>query len=189
MSGEHVTSHDAPSGHEAAEFHVDRYESAWVKMAVLLLLVFGTAISISSFAYGIQIPSVYQRIDPNVFATPGAPDAGAFTTPGLRELAPGKYEVHMVARTWYFTPAEIIVPAGSTVTFYVTSADVQHGLKLQDTNLNMMILPGQVSTLTATFDEPGTHNFICHEYCGQAHHIMYGRVVIEEAADSTAVTN
>jgi len=189
MSTEHQTPQEAPVGHDVAEFHVDRYESAWVKLSVLLLLVFGTAISISSFGYGVQIPSAYQRIDPRVFQTPGAPDAGAFANPGLRELAPGKYEVHILAQIWSFTPSDIRVPVGSTVTFYVTSRDVQHGFKLQDTNLNMMVLPGQVSTLTATFDEPGTHNFICHEYCGSAHHIMYGRLVVEETAEATAAQN
>jgi cytochrome c oxidase subunit 2 len=191
MSSEHATPTETPvhEEHDAAEFHVDRFESAWVKIAVLLLVVFGVAISISSFGYGVQIPSVYQRIDPRVFATPGMPDAGAFANPGLRELAPGQYEAYVLAQIWSFSPAEIRVPVGSRVTFYVTSRDVQHGFKLQDTNLNMMVLPGQVSTLSVTFDKPGTHNFICHEYCGSLHHTMYGRVVVEEVADSTAVQN
>jgi cytochrome c oxidase subunit 2 len=46
----------------------------------------------------------------------------------------------------------------------------------------MMILPGQVSTLTAKLDNPGTYNFICHEYCGQLHHTMYGRLIVEAPA-------
>ena len=52
------------------------------------------------------------------------------------------------------------------MTFYLTSRDVTHGIKLAGTNVNMMALPGQVSTLKATFDEAGTFNYICHEYCG-----------------------
>lgn len=194
MSSENPTMPDGGTpengGEHAAELHVDWYESVWIKLSVLLLLVFGTAITVSSFAYGIQVPAVYQRIDPNVFATPGAPDAGPFAEPGLRELAPGKYEAYVLSQIWSFNPAEIRVPVGSEVTFYVTSRDVQHGFKLQETNLNMMVLPGQVSTLKHTFDEPGTFNFICHEYCGTLHHTMYGRVVVEEApADTTAVQN
>ncbi|MGQ9491600.1 MAG: hypothetical protein ACUVR4_12035 [Anaerolineae bacterium] len=34
------------------------------------------------------------------------------------------------------------MPVGSTVTFYVTSADVQHGFAIRDTNINMQIVPG-----------------------------------------------
>jgi cytochrome c oxidase subunit 2 len=80
---------------------------------------------------------------------------------------------------WMFTPNEIHLPVGSTVTFYITSADVQHGVKLMKTNINMMILPGQISTLTTTFKEPGSYQFICHEYCGIGHHTMYGRIIVE----------
>jgi cytochrome c oxidase subunit 2 len=43
-----------------------------------------------------------------------------------------------------------------------------------------MALPGEVSVLTATFDTPGTFNFICHEYCGTLHHTMFGQLVVEE---------
>jgi len=79
---------------------------------------------------------------------------------------------------WEYLPKEISVPAGSKVTFYVTSSDVQHGFKIQDTNANFMVLPGQVSKLTITFDTPGTYNFICTEFCGAGHGIMYGAVVV-----------
>jgi cytochrome c oxidase subunit 2 len=61
--------------------------------------------------------------------------------------------------------------------------DVQHGVKILRTNVNMMILPGQVSTLSATFEEPGTYQFICHEYCGAAHHTMYGQIIVEEPSE------
>jgi cytochrome c oxidase subunit 2 len=80
------------------------------------------------------------------------------------------------------------IPAGSQVTFYATSMDVQHGFKITETNINMMVLPGQVSTLTTRFDKPGTYNVICHEYCGAGatgsivgtgHHTMYGQIIVE----------
>lgn len=55
-----------------------------------------------------------------------------------------------------------------------------------DTNINMMVLPGQVSNLKTTFDKPGTYNVICHEYCGIGHHTMYGQIVVEEVAAAAA---
>jgi heme/copper-type cytochrome/quinol oxidase subunit 2 len=33
------------------------------------------------------------------------------------------------ASPWKFNPAEMRVPTGATVTFYLTSVDVQHGFK------------------------------------------------------------
>ena len=71
------------------------------------------AITISSFSIGFQVPGIYQRIDPATLHTPGTP----FANPEVRELAPGKYEVYILAQIWLFTPSEIRIPAGSTITF------------------------------------------------------------------------
>ena len=117
-------------------------------------------------------------MDPRTVATdPNSP----WSNPGLREIAPGKYDAYILARAipkWEYLPNEMTVPTGSTVSFYVTSADVQHGFKIQDTNANFMVLPGQVSKLTIKFDKPGTYNFICTEYCGSGHGVMYGAIIV-----------
>ena len=156
--------------------HIDPYERAWIIISIVLIVVFGIAIAVAGFALGIQVPSPEQRVDPRTVATdPNSP----WSEPGLRELSPGKYDAYVLAQTWQFLPREISVPTGSTVTFYVTSKDVQHGFKIQDTNINMQIIPGQVSKLTVTFDEPGTYDYICTEYCGSAHAIMYGTITVE----------
>jgi cytochrome c oxidase subunit 2 len=156
--------------------HIDPYERAWIIVSLVLLVVFTVAIGVAGFALGIQVPSPEQRVDPR---TVGSDPNSPWSEPGLRELAPGKYEAYVLAQTWQFLPREITVPAGSTITFYVTSKDVQHGFKIQDTNVNMQIVPGQVSKLTVTFDEPGRYDYICTEYCGAAHAIMYGTVIVE----------
>jgi cytochrome c oxidase subunit II len=155
--------------------HVDRYEGAWMRISAVVLAIFFISIIVAAFAGGFQLPGVYERVDPTKLYEPGSP----FAEPGLRELAPGKYELYIRAQIWSFVPDEVHIPAGSEVTFYATSQDVLHGVKLQDTNINMMILPGQISKLTHRFDTPGTYEFICHEYCGQLHHTMYGRIIVE----------
>lgn len=163
--------------------HVDRYEGAWMRLSFAVLVIFFVVLVFSSFSVGFQVPGVYQRIDPSTLQNPDSP----FANPGLRELAPGKYEVYLRAQIWSFTPSEIRIPVGSTVTFYATSQDVQHGVRIAETNINMMILPGQISTLKTTFNKPGTYNFICHEYCGMLHHTMYGRIIIESGVATYAI--
>jgi cytochrome c oxidase subunit 2 len=154
--------------------HIDPIERTWIIISITILIIFALAVTIAGFAMGIQLPAPVARVDPNTVAT-----EGEFANPGLRELAPGKYEAYILAQTWQFIPKEIRVPVGSEITFYVTSKDVQHGFKLQGTNVNMQIVPGQVSSLTVTMDTPGTFNYICTEYCGSAHAIMYGRLIVE----------
>jgi cytochrome c oxidase subunit 2 len=85
----------------------------------------------------------------------------------------------MTSQIWTFAPNEIKVPAGSTVTFVATSKDVIHGILLPKANVNVMLLPGQISKITARFDKPGEYPFYCHEYCGIAHHTMWGKVIVE----------
>ena len=44
--------------------------------------------------------------------------------------------------------------------------------------VNAMVIPGQITRITGTFDEPGEYNIVCHEYCGIGHHGMWGKVVV-----------
>lgn len=153
--------------------HIDPFERAWMIVSVITLTGFFIAITIAGFAGGIQVPSPEQRVDPNTVA-----ESGPFAEPGLREISPGKYEAYMRVEAWVFIPNRIEIPAGSEITFYITSVDVLHGFKLEGTNANVMVIPGQVSTVTATFDEPGDYTYVCHEYCGAGHAAMFGTVTV-----------
>ena len=153
---------------------VEYYEKVFLILSVIILVIGLGAIGASVFAAEVHIPSPAGRIDPRTVRT-----TAPFDQPGLREVSPGQYEAVIISQVWAFVPNEIRVPAGSTVTFRVTSADVIHGLLIERTNANMMLIPGQVGEVTVTFDTPGEHLMICHEYCGVAHHAMYGRVVVE----------
>ena len=37
----------------------------------------------------------------------------------------------------------------------------------------------QTGEMTYTFEQPGEHLIICHEYCGVGHHTMYGTIIVE----------
>ncbi|MCX6018575.1 MAG: cytochrome c oxidase subunit II [Chloroflexi bacterium] len=141
-----------------------------------MIIIFAAAVTTSAFVIGIQLPAPVARVDSRLVATPGAT---IFGEPGVRELAPHHLEARVLARTWQFDPREIRVKVGDTVTFFYTSQDVIHGVKLMGSNVNMMIIPGQVSRLSATFEKAGTFKFLCHEYCGLGHHTMYGEVIVE----------
>jgi cytochrome c oxidase subunit 2 len=104
-----------------------------------------------------------------------------FTDPGVRQVGEDEYVVYVVARQFLFQPGSaepIRVPSDSTVTFRVTSPDVVHGFNIAGTNVNTMVIPGQVAELTVEFDEPGEYGIVCHEYCGAGHHTMEGKLVV-----------
>ncbi len=168
---------------EALTMGIDPYERNWMRLSVLLLVVFFATVSIAGFAMGFQVNGEDQEVDPRTIL-----QEEPWSNPGLREIEPGVYEAYIVAQTWAFVPREIEVPVGSEVTIYLTTPDLQHGFKITDTNVNTMVLPGQVSKMTYTFDEIGEFPYICHEYCGQGHAAMFGvvNVVAATAADDGA---
>lgn len=153
---------------------VHRYEKAFLASGAVLLVLCMIALAYATLAHGIHLPGATARIDPKqVYSTP------PFDAPGVRQTGPGRYEVVIVGQAWSFNPAEVRVPAGAEVTFLSTSIDVLHGLHLEGTRVNMMLIPGQVSRVVHTFHEPREYMVICHEYCGLAHHAMVGKVVVE----------
>lgn len=149
------------------------WELAWILPSIALPVGMLVALVVTAFGAGIHLPGVEGRLDPRRLAeTP-------FGQPGVAQIGPREFEVTMLAQIWAFAPGEIRVPAGSTVHFRATSRDVVHGLFIPQTNVNVMLLPGQVAHASARFDRRGEYPIICHEYCGIAHHTMAGKVVVE----------
>lgn len=169
----------SPTADVPEEGWIDPTERNWFRFSIVLLVAFAVAVGVAGFALGFQVPGDEARVDPRTVADE-APWSERISAP-VREIAPGEYVVYMIARQFRYEPNTITVPEGSTVTFYVTSIDVQHGLKIQDTNINLQIVPGQVSKLTTTLDKAGTYPFICHEFCGLGHAGMFGTLTVEAA--------
>lgn len=155
--------------------HVDKFENAFLWLAGLMMAMFAGAIAISVGGLGIHLPGDSGQIDPAKIG-----EDRDFSNPGLREVRPGVYEAFMDVQMWAFFPVDMEVPAGSTVTFFLTSHDVTHGFMVQDTTINIMVIPGQISRVTYTFNRPGTYPFMCQEYCGQRHHLMTGTITVTE---------
>jgi cytochrome c oxidase subunit 2 len=42
-----------------------------------------------------------------------------------------------------------------------------------------MIVPGQITKVTATFRKPGEYLIVCHEFCGGGHQAMFGKVIVK----------
>jgi cytochrome c oxidase subunit 2 len=150
------------------------YELAWILPSIAIPVGMLVALTVTAFGVGVHLPGDAGRIDvAQVAQTP------PFDQPGVVMTGPDRYEVRMLAGIWSFNPGEVKIPVGATVTFVATSRDVVHGLFIHGANVNVMLLPGQVARVRTRFDRPGEYPMICHEYCGIAHHTMWGKVVVE----------
>ena len=162
---------------------IDPYERNWMLLSIVLLVVFAATITVGGFAMGFEVPGADQEVDPRTVL-----DTEPWSEPGVREVADGVFEAYVVAQTWAFVPREITLPVGAEITINVTSPDLQHGFLVHETNLNMQVIPGQVSTLEYTFDELGEFPYICHEYCGRGHEAMFGVINIVSAQEYAALS-
>jgi cytochrome c oxidase subunit 2 len=158
---------------------IHRFEKAWLALAMLLIVGFIATVTYGAVGAGVSmVDDSGGQIDPDSLS-----DHPQFGDPGVQpvEGAENSYDVYVVARQFFFQPGTnqpIRLPAGSTVTFHVTSPDVIHGFAVAGTNVNTMVIPGQIAEITVEFDETGTYGIVCHEYCGSAHHTMEGQIVV-----------
>jgi cytochrome c oxidase subunit 2 len=155
--------------------HVDKLESAFLWLSGAMLAIFAGAVVISVVGFGIHLPGPSGQISPaEIDKDPG------FANPGIHKLRDGVYEAYIVVQAWQFTPTEMEVPVKSKVIFYLSSRDVIHGFKMFDADINIMVIPGQISQVEYTFKKAGKYQFYCHEYCGSLHHTMTGTITVTE---------
>ena len=157
--------------------NIDVYERLWMWAAGVVIALFVAVIGISTAAYGLHPPSHVETIDPSkVFTDP------RFSKLGDPQVMPdGTIEVTMVATMFMFAPNEVRVPAGRRIRFRLTSIDVTHGFLISGTNANAMLVPGYISQFTTVFPRAGDYLIVCHEFCGNGHHAMSGRIIVEDA--------
>jgi cytochrome c oxidase subunit II len=129
----------------------------------------------TSLHWAAMPPSRVETIDPRTLHIRGEFVEGNL---GTAVDAQGKVTVRLVAQQYSFTPQCLVIPAETPVTFRATATDVVHGFVVGKTNANVMLIPGFVSTFTATFAQPGELLMPCHEYCGTGHEGMWAKVQV-----------
>lgn len=155
---------------------IERYEKIFMRISAGFLALATIALIVSVTGDHASLPEPAGRLDPAEVTT-----TEPFDEPGVFQVDDDEFEVVMIARAWAWEPAEIDVPEGAEVTFTVTSADVIHGMLIPETQINAMVIPGQVTEVTTTFEETGLYSLICHEYCGIGHQNMGGRINVTPA--------
>lgn len=156
---------------------IHRFEKIWLVAALVLIVGFIATVTYGAVGMGVQmVDDEGGTVDPASLS-----EHPKFGDPGVERVGDDEYAVYVVAWQFFFEPGTsepITIPADREVTFHVTSADVIHGFEVAGTNVNTMVIPGQVAKMTVVFDEPGEYGIVCHEYCGAGHHVMEGRIVV-----------
>ena len=99
-------------------------------------------------------------------------------------------ELHgQVADNGGWTPSDLTVQAGQPLQLRLTSDDVMHGFAVGQSSMPALdVLPGQWTTTTLTFNQPGKYTFFCTRWCGPNHWRMRGTIEVTGAATDTITT-
>jgi cytochrome c oxidase subunit 2 len=92
------------------------------------------------------------------------------TPRGLAQTAPRTIDI--TAKRFSFDPGEITLKKGEPVVLVLKSADVAHGLRIRELNVNMKV--GAHGTAEAHFTPDKTGDFLanCSVFCGSGHGSM-----------------
>lgn len=105
-----------------------------------------------------------------------------FNEPAYSEGSePTIVDVEAIQFGWIISETEFEV--GESVEFLVTTADVTHNFGLYDPDMNIIAqtqaMPEYTNIVYITFDEPGTYEVLCLEYCGLGHHLMVAELTVK----------
>ncbi|MDY6779558.1 MAG: cytochrome C oxidase subunit II, partial [Halobacteria archaeon] len=82
-----------------------------------------------------------------------------------------------------------VLEQGKEYKFHIGSYDVQHGFSVrkEDTlskQMSLQILPGYEWVVPMKFDETGTYQVICNEFCGVGHRTMHSKFHVQEEVNA-----
>jgi cytochrome c oxidase subunit II len=148
-------------------------ELRWSAVVAGAVGIIVAVIVISSATMVLHPPSNVETIDPTTLHVSGEFVEGNL---GAVQNPDGSVTVRIVATQFAFIPRCVAAPVGRRVSFRITSPDVIHGLLIDGTNVNTMVLPGYISQVNTTFPSPGDRFVPCHEYCGLGHGGMWSMI-------------
>lgn len=102
----------------------------------------------------------------------------AFAPLPVPAIAPQERTFEIDAHQFAYSPSELKVNAGDTVTIRLVSTDVVHGLYVDGYDISVEADPGQSATLTFDADIPGSFRFRCNITCGAMHPFMIGKLTV-----------
>jgi len=162
---------------ERHHHEIAKWERRWIAASGLMTLMFVILIAYSLATEGGHIAQLAGRGNPQTLM-----QQPIFANPGVRVVGPNQLQVSVVGQAFVWVPETIRLPVGAEVEFYLTSRDVIHGWQVENTNLNVELIPGEVARLRTTFNRVGRYRVTCNQYCGIGHQNMIGWIEVVPAS-------
>jgi len=167
-------------GHHDGADVAARTERDWATISVIIIVAMTLLAAVAGLHRSTMPQARVETTDPARLHL-----SGEFVESNLgSELeADGTVTVRAIGQQYSFTPPCLLVPADTPITLRATSADVVHGILIQGTNINTMLVPGYISEQFMRFGRTGDYLMPCQEFCSFGHEGMWGKVrVIDKTA-------
>ena len=158
-------------------------ERMWIGLALLWCLVMTAMMPYWHFrgkqnstgeAYRVKPIDFMERVDQFVKTNKVGEEKGL----PVVQATPGG-DTYLLAKMWQFYPV-LKLKKDQTYRLHMSSIDLNHGFSLQPVNMNFQIVPGYDHVITVTPTQAGVFPIICNEFCGIGHHLMAGKIIVEE---------
>ncbi len=158
-------------------------ERVWIGLALIWCLIMFLMMPIWHFKGKQNSTGEAYRVKPadfqaRVLKTVETQKVGEENGIPIVQPAPGG-DAYMWGIMWQWYPI-LKLKKGQEYRLHVSSLDLQHGFSVLPININFHILPGYDHVLTITPTEAGDYQVICNEFCGIGHHLMTGKIIVEE---------
>jgi cytochrome c oxidase subunit 2 len=166
-----------------------RTEKVWVAIAFGWCMVLFAMMPLWHIRGGQNPSGIRSRVEPAAFEARVQEfiadyQVGVENGIPVVEPPPGS-DVYMMGQMWRWTPV-LRLRKDAEYTLHLSSKDVNHGFNLFPFNVNFQVVPGYDYGLRVTPTEAGEFRIVCNEFCGVGHHLMVGRVVVEDAEVAVA---
>lgn len=158
-------------------------EKRWITIAFAWCMILFAMMPLWHFKGGQNPTGVRSKVDPNDFAVRAARFVQEYKVGedhGFPVVAPPPgADIYLLARMWSWSPV-LKLKNNTEYTLHLSSADVNHGFSLFPINVNIQVVPGYDYALKVTPNKAGEFRIICNEFCGIGHHLMIGKVIVED---------
>ena len=174
---------DSPKGNWWKPAH--RAEKTWVVIAFAWCMVLFAMMPLWHWKGGQNPGGIRRRVEPAAFYKRTLEFTNQYKVGedrGMPIVAPPPgADVYLTAMSFQWTPI-LKLQKGKEYILHLSSLDVNHGFSLYPININFQVVPGYDYGLRVTPNAAGDFRIICNEFCGIGHHMMVGRVIVEDSA-------
>lgn len=160
-----------------------KQERLWVTIAFIWCLILFAMMPFWHLKGGQNPSGVRSTVTPSAFqerVNRFVEDYQVGTENGIPvvEPPPGS-DIYLLGRMWSWYPV-LKLKKDTEYMLHLSSVDINHGFNLFPINLNFQVVPGYDYGLRITPNTAGDFKIICNEFCGIGHHLMVGKVIVEE---------